>query len=247
MGLTGTNRGSGSHNSSSTSFTLSPASNFSAGSWAVIVVAADNGGGRDNDFTSVTDDAGNTWTLQRTPVRGTASLNGIQGLIATTDMTGGTLTTSSVITVSTTNNATAKVWGLIEVSASGGTISYLQGANGTTGTGTVISVTTASITDGNIVICLAGIERGSTTFLADSDTTNGSWSTSQTATVGSGASGMAFNSQFKVVNASGAQIYSVVASGASDFVSCWIELAFTPITTSLKDLIGGTNIIPYLR
>lgn len=247
MGLTGTNRGSGSHNSSSTSFTLSPTSNFSAGSWAVIVVVADNGGGGSNDFTSVTDDAGNTWTLRRTPVRGTSSLDGVQGLIATTNMAVGALTTSSVITVSTTNNATAKVWGLIEVSSSGGTISYLQGANGTSGTGTAISVVTSSITNGNIVIGLAGIERGSTTFLADSDSTNGSWSTSQTATVGSTSSGMAFNSQFKVVNATGTQTYNVTASGASDFVSCWIELAFTPITTSLKDLIGGTNIIPYLR
>lgn len=247
MGLTGTNRGSGTHNSSSTSFTFSPSGNFTSGSWAVVVVVSDNGGGSSNDFTSVTDTDGNTWTLRRQPVRGTSALDGVQALIATTPMNGAALTTGSVITVSTTNNGTAKVWGLIEVGVSGGTISYSTGANGTAGTGTAISVVTSSITNGNIVIGLAGIERGSATFIADSDTTNGSWSTSLTQTVGSTSAGMAFNSQFKVVNATGAQTYNVTASGASDFVSCWIELAFTATTTALKDIINGFGIIPYAR
>src|SRR5678815_994066 len=101
----------------------SPASNFAAGATAVLCVAADNSssGGATNDFTTVTDTLGNTWTKQQAPVfdNGAASA-GVQGAIYTTQQNGGTLTTSTTITVSFGSSPVAKTWTLTEVTPAGG-------------------------------------------------------------------------------------------------------------------------------
>lgn len=60
MALTGTSRGQGTHNASSTTLAVVPASNFGAG-MAVLVVSADNtGGGGAYNITTCTDTKGNT-------------------------------------------------------------------------------------------------------------------------------------------------------------------------------------------
>src|SRR5678815_2719396 len=99
MALAITNRGTGTHNTSASSFTLSPATNFAAGATAVLCVAADNSAaaGSSNDFTTVTDTLGNTWTKRQSPVfdNGAASA-GVQGAIYDTLQNVGTLQTSTV-------------------------------------------------------------------------------------------------------------------------------------------------------
>lgn len=61
MALTGTDRGTGTHKTSASSFTLNPGSNFTAGALAVLCIAADNSstGGSTNNISSVTDSLGN--------------------------------------------------------------------------------------------------------------------------------------------------------------------------------------------
>jgi hypothetical protein len=63
MAITTANRGTGTNNTSNTSFTFSPARNFAAGSSAVLVIAADNSSssGTTNNLGVTSDSLGNTW------------------------------------------------------------------------------------------------------------------------------------------------------------------------------------------
>src|SRR5262245_5932969 len=117
MALTGTDRGTGTHNTAATSFTVTPASNLTAGALAVLCIAADNAHSSGTNFTtwSVTDTKGNTWTLRQDALNdpGAASA-GIEGGIFTTAQNGGALTTGDTITVSFgSDTPTAKTWTLM--------------------------------------------------------------------------------------------------------------------------------------
>lgn len=243
-----TNRGSGNHNTSALSFTLSPASNLAAGSWAVLCVAADNSGasGTNNNFTTVTDSIGNTWTLRRSPVfdNGAASA-GIQGAIYTTNQSVGALQTGTVITVNFTDATVAKTWTLTEVTAGAGeTVEYVTGGDKAAGaTGTVLTTgATGTINIGEAVLAAFFIEAGTTQTLnaADTDTTNGSWTTNQYNEIGSTTSGAVIVSQGKVqTTAASTQTYDVTLGLSSDYHGSWVVLKVatpqlvTPTTASL--------------
>src|SRR5262245_65793303 len=119
MALTGTSRGQGSHNTSATSFTLSPASNLGVGTLAVLVVAYDNSGTNGADpFSSVTDSLGNTWVSRQQALHDPGAANaGCTLAIVTTAQTVAVLSTTDTITVTFTSNTTAKAWALHEVAA----------------------------------------------------------------------------------------------------------------------------------
>lgn len=251
MALGLTNRGSGNHNASATSFTLSPASNLAAGSWAVLCVAADNSasGGATNNITSVTDSIGNTWIARRTPVfdNGGASA-GVQGAIFTTDQAVGALQTGTVITVNFGAATTAKTWTLTEVTAAAAeVISYVTGGDKAAGaTGTALTTgATASIASGDAVIAAFFIEAGTTQSLsaADTDTTNGSWSTNQYNEIGSTTSGSVIVSQGKVVTATGTQTYDVTLGISSDHHGSYIVLHATEARSGSLTGTGGGVLV----
>lgn len=234
MALSSTARGTGSHNTSALTFTLSPGSNFSggAGAMAVLLISADNSdssGAAHSTFT-VTDTLGNTWTRRASPLYdpGTAS-SGVEGAIFTSPMGGGALTTGTTITVTFDANATAKAWALWEVNcASGFTVTYDGTGNGT-GSATnapTVNVTTPLLASGDIIVAGLFNEYGTEQVVtADSDTTNGSWSSAQTVSVGSTATGQTISSQTKVVNATGTQTYNPTLGTSSDVILSWIILS----------------------
>lgn len=227
--LTGTDRGTGSNNSSSTTTTLSPASNFSAGSIAVLVISADNsvGGGATENFTSVTDTLGNTWIEQNTLVYDPGTTNaGVQGAFYTTNQGGGTLQTSTTITITFADATQVEAWTLIEVAPSAGnTVSVVNSGDGTGSATTTPTVTTGSITNTNMVIGGLFNEQGSAQVVTgDLDTTNGTWSIQQTTGIGSGASGQTISSQYKVVTATATQTFNPTLLTSSDVILGWIEL-----------------------
>lgn len=229
MALSITNRGTGTHNTGATSFTLSPGSNFTAGATAVLCVAADNSssGGTTNDFTTVTDGIGNTWTKRQSPVfdNGAASA-GVQGAIYDCEQNVGTLQTSTVITVSFGSSPVAKTWTLTEINHGASKIARFQtGGNKAAGATATAATSGAS---GTINIAQAAvfaifIEAGTTqTCTGDSDTTNGSWSTLQYAEIGSTTSGSCIASQAKVqTTANSTQTYDVTLGISSDYHSSW--------------------------
>jgi hypothetical protein len=234
MAIVGTDRGTGTHNTSATSFTLSPGSNFAAGTWAVLCIAADNSvsGGATENFTSVTDSLGNVWVERNTAVYdpGTAS-SGVQGAFYTTNQNAGLLTTGTVITVTFGAATVAKAWTLSQVAPSAGfCIQFSSSGDGTGSATNAPTVTTSSITSGDMVVGACFNEQGTgQAVTGDADTTNGTWSTQQVAEVGTTAAGMTVASQYKVVTATATQTYDPTLSVSSDVINAWISLTETAI------------------
>jgi hypothetical protein len=227
-GLTVTDRGSGSHNTSGTSFTLNVASNCTAGATIVLCLSADNSasGGTVENFTSVTDSIGNQWSEIRTGVYdpGAASA-GVQIAQYMTRQGVGTIQTGTTITVTLGNATVAKAWTCHEVSGSVGYARLIAtGVNTGAASGTP-TVTTSSVTDGDAVIGWGGAESADT-WAGDADTTNGTWSTHQHAAAGTGASGMSITSQAKVVTATATQTYNPTLTSA-DVILGWTQFRET--------------------
>ena len=231
MAIATTARGTYTNSTAATTSTFSPSGNFAAGSWAALFVSADNAssGGSTNDINTVTDSLGNTWTKQTAAIYdpGAASA-GVQGSWFTTPQNAGTLTTSTVITITFGVAPTSDTGILWEVTkAAGETITYVTGGNGTGTSGTALTVTTASVVVGNLTLAGFAMEAGTTQTLsaADTDTTNGSWSTNQYAEIGSTTSGNVSVSQTKVqTTAASTQTYDVTMGISGDYIGSYIVL-----------------------
>jgi hypothetical protein len=219
---------------------------------AVLIIAADNGGGGgSHNLTGVTDSLGNTWTLRQSPLYDPGSAGaGVQGVIATTNQDAGTLTTGTVITVTFGNTSSpARAWTLQEIVGSAGVPTFVTGANGTGAATNAPTITTGSIASGRCVVGALFNERGTDqTITGDGDTSNGNWSTQQTAEIGSTTSGVSVSSQRKIVTGTGTQTYNPTMGVSSDVILAWIEIqevvsnnyTLTADGFSLT-LSGGTN------
>lgn len=231
MALTGTDRGTGKHQTSASSFTLNPGSNFTAGALAVLCIAADNSstGGSTNNISSVTDSLGNLWRARQLPIfdNGSASA-GVQGGIFTTDQSAGTLQTGTTVTVSFGAATVAKTWTLMEVTAAAGSQALvLTGANATGQAGvSAPTVTTGTIEVGDMVIAMVAMEAGTTqTLTSDADTTNGTWSAAQYNEIGSSSSGSAIGSQRKVqTTTASTQTFNPTLGLPCDLICSWISV-----------------------
>jgi hypothetical protein len=231
MALSISNRGSGTHNTGAASFTLSATSNLAAGSTAVLCIAADNSGGAGdvNDFTTVTDTLGNTWTKRQSPVfdNGAASA-GVQGAIFTTYQNAGAIQTGTVITVSTTSSPVAKTWTLTEIVPAAGTqAQFRTGGNKSAGaTGTVLAMgASVTVNIGEVIVAAFFLESGTTQSVTtpDADVTNGSWSTNQYNEIGSTTSGSGIISQAKLqTTANSTQSYDVTVGISSDYHGSYV-------------------------
>lgn len=251
MALTGTDRGTGTHNTSATSFTLNPGSNFTAGALAVICLSVDNAGtsgGLLSTFT-VTDTLGNTWTRRSSPIYDPGAANaGVEGAFFTTPQNGGTLQTGTTITVSFGSTAVvAKVWTLMEVSSdiSGVTPTYKNQGVGTGSATTTPTVTSASIGNGQMIIGGVFNEYGTAqTPTGDSDTTNGNWSTMQTNEIGTTTAGQTIITQRKVVSAAGTQTYNPTLGTSSDVIAAWISIGENITISSGVGSVDLTGLVP---
>lgn len=233
MALTVTARGTGTHNASSTTFTLSPSGTLAAGSLAVLVVAADNAAASGVAFTTfaVSDDKANIWTRGPVPLYdpGAAS-EGVEGAQFTTNMAGGALTSASVITVTFDTATTAKAWVMWEVvPAAGKAVSYITHGWNTGAATTTPTVTTGSITSGDVMIGALYNEYGTAqTITQDGDSTNGAWSSQQTAEVGTTTAGMSVSSQYKITTGTATQTYNPTLGTSSDVILSWLQLRESP-------------------
>ena len=213
--LTVTARGTGGNNSAGSTLTVTPASNLAAGSTAVLCLAADNANaGRPNVPASIVDSAGNTWFRKAHlggPSPNTLPENSFYAAYLST-----AFTTSDSLVITFVNFTTAKAWALWEIAPASGKLAIPKHAAmskrmSTTGTPTLATAVNPSKNDA--IIAMGGAESGDT-WIGDSDTTNGSWSTKQSAGFGSGAAAMSVISQYKVVTAEGAQTYDPTLTSA---------------------------------
>src|ERR1051326_8186075 len=214
MAITGTDRGTGGNNSASTSLVCSPSSTIAANSAGVLTVALDNAGSQGASTiapTSVNDSVGNTWTLRINPLfdNGAASA-GVETACYVCESLTTQLTSSDNVTLNWlgSTSVTAKAFAFQEITPTDSTkkISYVTGAAGTGGTTGTPTVTTGSITSGDVVIGWGGAESADT-WAGDADTSNGSWSTHQHTAFGTGTTGMSVTAQRKIVTGTANQTY----------------------------------------
>lgn len=244
MALSATARGNGNHNTGSASLSVTPGSNFAAGSMAVLWVAYDNSGSSGADpYSSITDSVGNTWFPHINSLRDPGAANAgvvLRGFYSFMEVA--TLTTSNTITVSFSPNVTAKAWTLTQVTPDAGSRCIVKGgAQASTATASP-SQTTASITSGDMVHAAVGAESGTTqTFTGDSDTTNGSWSTQQTDKIGSTTSGIGITSQSKVVSATATQTYNPTLGISSDLCIAHMIIGQQTTTAQYRDSYSGSG------
>lgn len=225
MALSGTSRGTGGNATSSTSLSISPTSNFTAGSAGVLFMVFDNSGSQGSDplSGSFTRPSGTNFSIWFSSLNdpGAASAGSVlYGFVATSISS---FTTSESLNFTFLTNTVAKAWVLLEITSniSGSGFEFTLGGLGvgyTTGNGTT-QTWTRSVPSGSMAIGCLGQE-GNGTRTGDSDTTNGSWSTAQSTGFGTTTGGQEIISQFKVVTATGNQTFNPVASPIGDWNIC---------------------------
>lgn len=224
MALSQNNRGTNQNGTAGLTFTLSPATNCTAGALLLFAVAYDNAATNGADpYSSIADGHGNTWTSRLNVLNDPGASNeGTVLRLFESYQNVSTLTTSSVITVTFSTNVTAKVATLTELIGSTGTPTYVTGATAT-GTSATPSITTGSITSGNYVFGVTSQEGGGAQT-GDSDTTNGTWSTQQhTVTLLTGVANQGITTQGKVTTGTGAQSYDTTINNTRDWCILWAE------------------------
>lgn len=231
MALTVTSRGTGTHNTGAT--TLVPGgrtATLAVGSMGVLCIALDNAGSAGSTLiapNSWTDAKANVWTLRENRLydNGAASA-GIEMAFYTAPITVALLTTDlGTMTWKTGVSPVAKAWTWYEVIPSGSnTVAYSTGGDIAGATAANAQVTTGTIAVGNAVI--AGyFSENVAAVTQDSDSTNGSWTAQQTATVGTTTSGVRIATQQKVQTTTpSTQSYDVTVS-SQDRIAGYIVLA----------------------
>jgi hypothetical protein len=225
MALTGTDRGTGGNTTTSTTLTISPASNFTPGTLAVLCVGYDNSasGGAD-PFTSIADNAGNQWTSRIASLNDPgAALAGACLRIFTAYI--GKLLTTDTVTITLNTTTPSKAWTLMQVAAAAAFTAEYVTSGQATGSTLNPSLATSSIPVGDMTI---GAVAAATTSgaSADTDTLNGSWSTAQAGTAGNAtsASNIQTISQRKVQTTTpSAQTYNLTLAAAT-WCEAWVEV-----------------------
>jgi hypothetical protein len=220
MALVGSNIGTGGNNTAATTIAIVPNSNFTSGSLAVLALAYDNSGGGGSDpYSSITDNAGNTWTSRLNNLNDPGAASAGSTLRIFTSRIN-TLTTSNTITVTFGSSTTAKSWTLTQFTSdiTNSFADFSSIGNTFTGSSTTPTTTQILVTSGQAVFGAMANE-GNATVTADSDVSFGTWSTQQTIANGTGTSGMQVASQFKIVNSSGLMDpYNLTLSATGDWV-----------------------------
>jgi len=224
MALTRTSRGPAT-NTLGTGFTIrfNSASNFTAGTMAVICMRNYGSGG--GLITDISDSLGNTWTQAG---------GGVEFWY--TNMNGGTITTSTNINFTMDASAEyAGVAALYEIAGSVGTPTYSTSAFAN-GTGTSATITTSSIINGDVVIGFTNGDMSAIT--ADSDTTNGTWSSAQTTTDTESVDSITIriSSQSKVVTATATQTYNTSWTGSIGYGIRWASFTEVIASSSLDPM-----------
>lgn len=235
MALTFSNLGTATSTSSTATLTETGVT-AAVGAWLLVCVAADNAGtsGAAALSSTLTDSAGNVYALQSLTNRTAGAENdgttlGIWLARVTTALSSGT------ITASFSPNATSKAMTIKQiVTAPGEWVSVLAVGAGFTGSGTAFSASAVSVTSGYTIFGATALEQ-STAATADSDTTNGSWSTAHTASASTGtnSTSQSVSSQQKLVTATGNQTYNTSSGSTRDWAVNTLILAPTPARRTL--------------
>jgi hypothetical protein len=221
--------GSGSNNTAGTTYAFQVGGNFSPNAMAVLCVSYDNSGTNGADpYTSIQDSLGNTWTSRQNVLNDPGTANaGVTLRIFTSNLSNGRLQSTSSVTMSFGISTTAKSFVIMQISSSliSERVEYVSGGTAT-GASTTGSVT-GFVSNSNLIIGAVGRE-ANTTRNADTDTTNGSWSSAQAIGVGTTTAGNEIISQRKLVTASGDQTYNPTFGTSADWGAAFIVVRLSP-------------------
>lgn len=245
MSLTVTLRKAGATGTASAgTFAFSPASNCTAGQLLVLVFTSENSAaGGTNPYSSIADSLGNTWTrrVYNHSTAGTAN-DGVCLNFFTTQQNAGTVTTGTTITVTYGTNTPGEGAVLWEVSSNTGSADYVNG-NTTAGYWSIASIVTDTVAVGEVIFG-ALARTGGVTASGDSDTTNGTWSTQQTAVPGFNYANV--TSQYKIQTTTpSTQTYDDGGSWGSNnrFVIGWIRVQETSSATTVESSLTANAVI----
>lgn len=209
---------------------------LTAGSLAVLCVAADNAGGASAALptgTGITDTGFNIWTRQQTRNNGGTANAQVEVAIYTSLLTT-TLASGDTITMTYITSIAAKSWVLYEFAplVSGSAMSVPSGGvSGSLATATPSITTGSSITSGDTVVAMGGVEAGDS-WGAATNASNGSWSFHNHIGYTNSTSGVSVSSQYKPVTATATQTYDPTLTGTPDSALAWISLHDSSPTTS---------------
>ena len=122
--------------------------------------------------------------------------------------------TSTFVTGTISPTTTARLGKLLEFSGASTTVRDSQTTNNVSGTSP--SVTSTAPVSGDLIIGVSGMSTATGSWTADSDTTNGNWSSDLGLLVGTGT-GQHASIQYKIVNATGSQTYNTTYSIADSY------------------------------
>jgi hypothetical protein len=241
MAITAAPAGTANSTSSSATLAVTTTATIAAGEFIVVAIGADNNGaGGATSTTGVTDSAGNTYTLRADQLRDPGAAEAGTSLRVYCATAQYALASGQTVTVSFSPDTVSKaaaVWRVVPTSTVTHQISFLV-ETGTVGNGANPTITSASVTSGDLVIGVNSAET-STTPTADADSSNGTWSTAQVgvANSGSGVTSQVVTTQYKVVTGTATQTYNTTLVALDNAISI---LTFT----ELRRPVGRGRVVP---
>lgn len=232
----------GAANTSAATTLVSSVFDASVGDTLVVVIGADNSGTAGvSGISGVIDSSGNTYTLQTDIVQNPGINAGADVAIFTTKVS--TALISGTVTVNFSTSTSAKGVQVWRVIPSGNREMQVVAADAVGAVGSSASTVagnTVSVNADDTIIAGGAGETTGLSVLADSDTTNGSWSAlaQRTATTGSNSTSMITLSQWKTVNATGNQTWNV----RFDVVNADYALTYIVLKQSPTVINGAASI-----
>jgi hypothetical protein len=241
--ITVTARGTHASNAASVStFNFSPTSSIASGSTGVMYLAADNAGGSgtSNTASTITDSKGNTWYQLINHINNIGANAGSEDTMYWAYLPTGLSTSDSVTAVfgSGSTPVTAKIaafWELAPGSSNNRVLPVRNSGAGNQGLSQTapIATTPPKVSVGQVVIGGLAAENAAVTFTDANNSTGGSWSASQSATVGTTTTGMALTTQYKIVTTVNQILYDPTLTSSD---ATWSAVAFAEVDKRVRGL-----------
>ena len=215
---------------STSNILISAGSNYTSGATLVLFIIYSNSDASGKDlYTGISDDRGNTWISRTDIVQSPLSSmdDGVVMRCFSTNQDSSAIQSGDTIKIDFSSTISTYIGVLYQIT-SVNTITYKDAGSNSQTTSLYPSITTSTLSLNDIVLAATGGNFNGVRN-ADSDTTNGSWSTDEKDGI-DGPPSMEYISQYKIITGSGAQTYNPTftndgSESGIEIVSGWI--AFT--------------------
>lgn len=245
--MTVTSKGTSNYNSLGT-INIVPSSNCTAGATLILCISYNNSLVDAGDpFDSITDTYGNTWALRVSQLQSPNSIAGdgtVMRMYSSTQNISA-LTTSDSIIITFLEDIVVACSFLLQIT-SDNSITYTDSSSTSFAADHLPTITSISLTTNDIIIAAASSNNNSSKS-ADSDATNGSWSSEYTDQITSSGYSNQIISQYKIISGAGSQSYdpqlgSVFDTGEEIVIGYVVFTDNVPPSISSKTFIMITSM-----